>query len=463
VEASKRAIASELQELGVGSRVVKTLTNSWLFSADYLLEGPKRAPQADLVVGNPPYIRLESVPRELQAIYRAACPTMRGRSDVFVGFFETGLRSLKPGGALAFICADRWMRNAYGSSLRELMTSEYSVDLLVQMHDVDAFVEDVTAYPAIVVIRRGEHLGTTVVETNETFGETAVRKLQSSYRSRARRETTPEYSMVRIPRWFEGEHPWPDLDPALIEVLRHLEQAFPSLENADTSTRVGIGVATGADEVFLTRDPELVEAGRLLPLAMGSDLVRPSASSRAMFLINPWDENRLVRLDDYPLLRAHLEANEAKLRQRYVAKKHPAQWYRTIDRVNPELLSQPKLLIPDIKATAFPILDEGNLYPHHNLYFITSKKWNLAVLGGLLISDVAHIFVEAYSVKMRGGYLRHQAQNLRRIRVPEPDDIPAETADALANAFATRDRTAASVAALRAYGLERLPSRPSAM
>ena len=111
--------------------------------------------------------------------------------------------------------------------------------------------------------------------------------------------------------------------------------------------------------------------------------------------------------------------------------------------------------MPDIKARALPVLDEGGLYPHHNLYVITSEQWDLRVLGGLLISDVAHAFIEAYSVKMRGGYLRYQAQNLRRVRVPRPDQVTPEVAGALATAFMDGDHRLATEAALAAYGLER--------
>lgn len=36
--------------------------------------------------------------------------------------------------------------------------------------------------------------------------------------------------------------------------------------------------------------------------------------------------------------------------------------------------------------TMHPVLDDGQTYPHHNLYFVTSQKWDLRVLGGLLLS-----------------------------------------------------------------------------
>lgn len=125
---------------------------------DFLLsDGPDRP--ADFVVGNPPYVRLEDMPNGLSDAYREACPTMRGRADLYVGFYEKGLGMLAPEGRLGFICADRWMRNQYGAKLRELVAANYSVDSVdsvVAMHDVEAFEEPVSAYPAVTIIRRGE-------------------------------------------------------------------------------------------------------------------------------------------------------------------------------------------------------------------------------------------------------------------------------------------------------------------
>ena len=100
-----------------------------------------------------------------------------------------------------------------------------------------------------------------------------------------------------------------------------------------------------------------------------------------------------------------------------------------------------------------PTLDRGETYPHHNLYFLTSKRWDLEVLGGLLLSRVAQLFIEAYCVKMRGGTLRFQAQYLRRIRVPDPSSLSDETTDRLREAFRSRDAEEATRAALDAYGI----------
>jgi hypothetical protein len=82
----------------------------------------------------------------------------------------------------------------------------------------------------------------------------------------------------------------------------------------------------------------------------------------------------------------------------------------------------------------------------------------MRVLGALLSSKVALFFVWSYAVKMRGGYLRFQAQYLRRIRLPSPSSIEPVLANALARAFEHRDFRVIDSLALQAYGLKELPA-----
>lgn len=116
-----------------------------------------------------------------------------------------------------------------------------------------------------------------------------------------------------------------------------------------------------------------------------------------------------------------------------------------------------KLLIPDIAGANEVAFDRGEFYPHHNLYFVIGDGWDLEVLGGLLSSRMALFFVWSYAVKMRGGYLRFQAQYLRRIRVPEPGSIPGKLQNGLRDAFRSRDFAAIDELACASYGLSKTP------
>jgi len=153
-EHTRKAVMDKLLALGEPIDAAERLSQQWVRTDDFLL-ADLRGLEADFVVGNPPYVRLEEVPSELSDAYRRELPTMRGRADIFVGFFERGLSMLTPCGRLAFICADRWMRNQYGARLRALVAESFAVDSVLVMHDVDAFEEPVAAYPAITVIRNG--------------------------------------------------------------------------------------------------------------------------------------------------------------------------------------------------------------------------------------------------------------------------------------------------------------------
>ena len=362
---------------------------------------------------------------------------------------------LAPDGRLGYICADRWMRNQYGAALRNLVTRQYAVDSIIVMHDVDAFEDEVSAYPAITVIRNAEQGSAKIVEANGAFDAKASTRLTPWLLSSASCEPIdPSFEAAELPGWFAGDSHWPAGSPHHLELVADLESRFSPLEDPSTQTRVGIGVATGCDDVYIVDTAPGVEQSRLLPLLTAPDIASGDPDWSGQYLINPWEDGRLVDLAEHPGLAAYLEQHDERIRGRYVARKRPETWYRTIDRVTPGLRERPKLVLPDIKAAAHPVLDVGLYYPHHNLYYVISDIWDLEVLGGLLLSDVANLLVGAYCVKMRGGTYRFQAQYVRKVRVPDPLAMPDSTNSALRDAFRKRDRRQATEAAASAYGLE---------
>jgi hypothetical protein len=326
------------------------------------------------------------------------------------------------------------------------------------MHDADAFEDDVSAYPAVTIIRhapQGRAVLATATSEFDARESEFLRKWVTNGRSpRAERRG---YRAERLEGWFPGDELWPSGEPNRLALVSELERRFAPLQDASTGTRVGIGLASGADDVYVTTDPALVEPERLLPMVMAGDIASGRVRWSGEYLVNPWDRDGLVDLAGSPRLAAYFRQHEERLRLRHVAKRRPAAWYRTIDRVAPDLLAEPKLLLPDIKAASHPVLEEGRYYPHHNLYFVVSRKWDLEVLGGLLLSEVANLFVGAYCVKMRGGCYRFQAQYIRKMRTPHPSAVGRREARALAKAFAARDVQAATAAAIKVYGIEPLP------
>lgn len=451
VEASRALVVERLMEAGAPTHVARSLAITWIQRGDFLLDDVHTP--ADFVVGNPPYIRSDDLDDQVEKAYRSRWSTMRGRADIYVGFFERSLGMLRPGGHLGFICADRWMRNAYGAQLRGLISSSYAVDTLWQMHDVDAFHAEVSAYPAITVLAKRAQGAVTVLETTGEFGAPGAVEASTFVRSAAAEGSGAGWIGARLDSWFEGTELWPAGGPDRIRLLEYLQENFSTLEESGGQTKIGIGVATGADRAYIVEPDADVEPDRLLPLVMADDIRSGRLKEPRKVLINPWDdEGALVDLASYPRMEKALASHPAVV-QRFVAKRNPTGWYRTIDKVSPGLADKPKLLLQDMKAQITPVYEPGGYYPHHNLYYITSTDWDLEVLGGLLLSRIGQAFIEAYGVRMRGGTLRFQAQYLRKIRVPAPEAIPIDVVNRLREAYRASNRDAATCAAEAAYGL----------
>lgn len=393
------------------------LLEAWLHHADFLTL-PFATPFTH-IAGNPPYLRIEALPKPLMLRYRALFRTMYDRADLYIAFFEKGLSLLEPEGRLGYICANRWMKNRYGGPLREMIAERYHMEVCLDFTDVDAFHGEVTAYPAVTVIRNGCGEDTIFVEKEGICVDSLPRLTEQIHN----RDESPH--ITYISGYMEAKAPWLLSKNSTVGIIRNLEEQFPLLE--DVGCKVGIGVATGADRIYIGSNEALdVEDSRKVPLLTRKDLRDNHIHWQGKYVLNPFEDEQtgLVNLDEYPRFQRYLEVHRSEIVKRHVARKNPDNWFKTIDRIYPALTQTPKLVIPDIQGEAQIAFDPGNYYPHHNLYFITSKGWNLLALQKLLLSRVTRAFVAAYSVKMRGDCLRYQAQNLRKIRIPQWEAVP---------------------------------------
>lgn len=85
---------------------------------------------------------------------------------------------------------------------------------------------------------------------------------------------------------------------------------MPTLE--ETGCKIRIGVATGADKVFIGLLDQLdVENERKLPLVMSKDITGDRIEWQGFGVVNPYNEDgSLANLDDYPRFAAYLEKHK---------------------------------------------------------------------------------------------------------------------------------------------------------
>jgi adenine-specific DNA-methyltransferase len=105
----------------------------------------------DYVVGNPPYVRIHNLggsKNEIQANF-AFCES--GMIDLFLVFFEIGIKSLKQSGKLGFITPNSYFRNRSSRRLRSYIKSNYLLKKIVDFRSEKVF-ENVSTYTCITLL-----------------------------------------------------------------------------------------------------------------------------------------------------------------------------------------------------------------------------------------------------------------------------------------------------------------------
>lgn len=440
------ALRERLIVWGLTEPHAQALCSSWLLRDDFLLAELEHG--FDFVLGNPPYVRQERIPAPLLAEYRRRYATLFDRADLYVPFYERGLDLLATDGVLGYICANRWMKNRYGGPLREKIAAGYWLRYVMDLETVSAFDEDVIAYPAITIIAKGPSQGPTRIVGRTAASSQAIPRLFGALRQ----EDDAGGLIEEVPAGAVGSAPLLLDELPRLAVLRRIERQFPAIEQA--GCRVGIGVATGCDRVYIgALDGLPVEPERKLPLVMAGDLRGGGIAWGGKGVLNPFaSSGELVPLDEWPRFRAYLEQHREAVAGRNVAQRNADRWYRTIDRIQPGLLETPKILVPDIKGEGVFVIDDGHYYPHHNLYYITSSAWDLRALQAVLRSSMTLLTIASYCTRMSGGFLRFQAQYLRRIRIPRWRDVGCALRERLV-AVTTGDQQEIDAAVFELYGL----------
>ena len=129
--------------------------------------------------------------------------------------------------------------------MRQFVADKFHLKCFVDMVNTDAFLSDVIAYPAIVVIGR-EKPGATRIAARPVIEADHLRSL-------AKAMTAPKLGkdtrVTEVIRAAKGAEPWMLEAPDQLSLVRRIEVEYPTIEEA--GCKVGIGVATGADQVFI--------------------------------------------------------------------------------------------------------------------------------------------------------------------------------------------------------------------
>lgn len=118
----------------------------------------------DAVIGNPPYVRQEMIGAIKPALERAY-ESFAGTADLYVYFYEQGLKLLRPGGRMAYVVTNKWVKAGYAEGLRRLFAENAWVEFMADFGHARRFFPDADVFPCIIAVRKP--VGSAAPETFE--------------------------------------------------------------------------------------------------------------------------------------------------------------------------------------------------------------------------------------------------------------------------------------------------------
>ncbi len=381
------------------------------------LDLDRALPPFDVIVGNPPFGRLARHPDA--AALRRAYAAAHGQGDLSACFVERALALLRPGGRLALILPNKWLRAPAGAPLRALLHEAAWVETVLDLGHAPLFGET-DAFPCLLVARRPQpdEAPPAVAEVQRLHGQARLHSLGAV-------EGAP------VARASLGAGPW-GLGEAAVEAL--LDRMERDGQPLATFGEPLYGVKTGLNRAFVLSEDEATalaracpaSAGLLLPYARGEDLGRPGPPPRRLLALQssqerpwPWTgcsepEARAVFASAYPGAWARLAPMEAALRAR---SDQGARWWELRRTGAWAALLGPKLLWPDLAWRPTFRLDPGGQIPGDTCFvWPSADPWVLAAIQ----HPLSWWWLWHRAQRGKDEVLRLKRAIMRRLPIPQP-------------------------------------------
>ena len=107
----------------------------------------------DAIVGNPPYVRTKNLDTNSKKLLTKWSVTASGNTDLYIPFFEIGIKYLKEDGYLGYITINTFKRSVNARELRKFF-SEESLDLKILDFGSHQIFDNKMTYTCLVLIQK---------------------------------------------------------------------------------------------------------------------------------------------------------------------------------------------------------------------------------------------------------------------------------------------------------------------
>jgi adenine-specific DNA-methyltransferase len=145
-------LESEIEE--IKSNKIYENAFEWRFEFPEVLDDNGDFVGFDVVIGNPPYIRIQNLEHNIIDYYKSNYKSFFQKADIYLLFIEKAISILKENSGLSFINPTLFLSSGYGQGLREFLL-KYQVSRIVDFGDLPVFEEAIT-YTGIFFISKSK-------------------------------------------------------------------------------------------------------------------------------------------------------------------------------------------------------------------------------------------------------------------------------------------------------------------
>lgn len=374
----------------------------------------------DVVLGNPPYVRMELI-KPMKPWLEKRYEVVADRADLYAYFFERGIKLLKPGGRLGYISSATFFKTGSGAPLRDFLRKNATLETVIDFGDHQIF-EGVTTYPAILTMRAGAP-----PEGHELQFWTIDAMPADSFAD------TFDDAAKPFPQAALGRGSW-ELEGEALRALRaKIMAGKPTLKEVYGSPLYGI--KTGLNEAFVidtptkerlcAADPRSAEL--LKPWLEGKDLKRWRAEPRGLWII--YIPKNRVMIDDYPAIRDWLLPFKEQLEKRATKQ----EWFelQQAQEAYSGPIAKPKISYPHFNAERLFSHEKTGAFSNDKTYFIPNSDMFLLAL---LNSSAIWFALSNLAPAVRGGFHELRVQYVETVPIPEASEQAKADLAALADA-----------------------------
>ncbi|HEF1511716.1 TPA: class I SAM-dependent DNA methyltransferase [Campylobacter jejuni] len=424
----------------------------WRFEFPEILDDDGNFKGFDLIIGNPPYIRIQGLDKNSSQYYKKHFKVASKNYDIYILFIEQCFKLIKKQGVISFIMPHKWFNADFGVNLREFAKDKISK--IISFEEFQIF--DASTYTALQWFENNSlHLKFIQADKN-----IKTKEEMSNFIFNLKEENFKMINNKKLSSSF-----WSFEENSNQEIFSKINQ---HISVKDIFSKIFQGLATSKDSVYFLKDcqenknsvkgysKELdkeveIEKEILKPLLMGDSFHRyekPISNSMVLFpyyrqdntdvkKMCLYDENELK--SKFPKAWEYLKECESILRARENGRLSSDDlWWRYIYPKNQTLFNKEKLLCPDICNNTHFVLDNlGEFYFTTTIYgYVRNEEYknlDYKYLMAVLNSSLTWWFLQKTSVVMRGGFYRIKPAYIEKFCIPKINSKNQKIADELIN------------------------------